>query len=147
MVHSQVLKRMRLEDKVTTIKDSELGFVEYDYNGYNVIVNDNLPVDNTDPANPIYTTVLLKNGAFLYAPWNVADSKDVVFVKNEEADHGAGSSKFIQRLRMFLTLNGFSFTGTLSGLFPTIAELKDGNNWELVGDAKFSPLYIIKSKA
>lgn len=60
-----------------------------------------------------------------------------VFVKNEKASHGAGTTEYLSRKRFALALRGITWNpGTPTTSFPTYAEFVNADNWD------FNPAYV-----
>jgi hypothetical protein len=143
VVHSAIKKIMDKENAVSTIRDSDNNLITEMYDGYKLIVDDDITVD----ANGKYSCLLLQKGALIYE--NVDLGKPVLaYVKEEAKDNGHGVETIIFRQRYVLHVNGFSYTGVNQAKeTPSFAELKDSANWKRIVKGKQSPFVIMKVKA
>lgn len=112
-------------------------------NGYTVIIDDGVPVDNVggDGANSglkKYTTYLFGNGVIRTAKGRV----DVPVETNRDPKKNGGQDELITRMRETLHPNGFSFKIPTSGWTqsPTDAQLFAKANWDIKFDPKAIPM-------
>jgi hypothetical protein len=89
------------------------------------------------PAHTVYLTIAAGAGAYNYCD---VGAKVPYEVWREPFKHG-GENTLITRKRFVYAPKGFSFTKTnMIGLSPTIDELKDTANWDLVRSTSGTPI-------
>lgn len=125
----------------------QLGYSMPVYRGMAVIVDDMLPVDETDPQNPIYTTVFYGQGAFGAA---MGMPKVPVEIERAASDaDGAGSESLWSRVSPIIHPNGYKWAeASVDGQSPTLAELANETNWVRVSnDRKHIALAFLNTPA
>ena len=124
-VHSKVYGDLKKQNLIDTIQPKDIGAEPIKmYGGYQVIVNDLMPVDDGDNKKA-FTTLIAQNGMFGYAQKKLSDPFAVAV--NEKAGNGAGKTELISRNSIVLHPVGFSWLK--SGFNPTLADLKNDANW------------------
>jgi hypothetical protein len=146
VIHSTTLAQIRKEDagSITTVKDSELSFWQYEYNGMKVIVNDAMPtvVDAVDGDRIV--SFLIKKGGIVFNPATVDEA--VKYDENALTGKGGGSKAVVSNYGYLLSLNGYSYTAAAQvGVSPTQAEVADATNWERLVDAKQAPFIALET--
>ncbi|MCL2407823.1 MAG: coat protein, partial [Defluviitaleaceae bacterium] len=129
VMHSAVYTELQKQDLITYIRPSS-GTPFGEYWGYSVIVDDSTPFD---PATGTYSTFLLAEGVI-----GRGDGTPVDFTQAETCRDGLkGEDYLIFRKSLILHPYGVSFVGNnVTGVSPTNAELKNGENWVRVFDNK-----------
>lgn len=126
-MHSAVYTYLQKKNLIEFIPDSrgEIAFTRY--LGYNVIVDDNMPVLGAN-----YLTVFFGDGAFSYGSGTPNGLRPI------EADRDIlGSSEVVVSRRSFVIHpNGISWKGSISNATPNNGELSNPANWEKVFDDK-----------
>lgn len=105
-----------------------------DWNGYTVIVDDGVPVTDSESASgeKEYTTYLMGTGALQYAEAPVDTPVETERVVREQG----GYNVLVNRLRETIHPNGFSFVLPDSVISPTDAQLAASGNWKLATNPK-----------
>ena len=141
MMHSAVFTELQKQNLIqyTTTSDGKIAFPTY--LGYQIIVDDGMPVDTTGN-NPIYTTYLFARGAI-----GRGEGTPVSLTSTEtDRDSLAGEDFLINRRALVLHPMGVKWKGTPAGSTPSNAELATGTNWERVYEDKNVGLVAIKHK-
>ena len=127
-VHSKVYADLKKQNLIETIQPTEVGAEPIQmYGNYKVIVNDLLPVIQGDNKKK-YTTILAQNGIFAYSDKNLGGDMPVLEAYRDPLKgKGAGNTIIISRKGFVLHPVGWSYTK--SGMSPTLADLKNKNNW------------------
>lgn len=140
-VHSDTYRRMLQSDLITTLPDSQGGFIKV-FRGLQIVVDDSLPV-----ASSVYTTVLFGPGAFSFgmtAPRIAAGTE----VENKPSSGNGGGQQILHsRANLAVAPIGYTWLeGSVAGESPSIAELALAANWNRVAERKAIPLAFLKSK-
>lgn len=123
------------------IPDLLTGKLEYPtYLGYRVLVDDTMPVDNTDTTNRIFTTYLFANGVIGRGE-GIPTSMKPVATDNDILAH---TEYLVNTRALVLHPMGIKWKGTSTGATPSNAELSTGTNWERVNDVKKIGIVQIK---
>lgn len=147
-IHSMVMGTLLENDQIVYIPDSEGKATIPTYKGRRVIMDDGMPVDVTDPQNPVYTSVLFGNGAI--AIGNGAPMNPIEVDRNPSAGNGGGEELLFSRVELACHPLGFAYLGAIgaTGKSPTWAQLATAGSWNRVySDRKRIPLAFIKSLA
>lgn len=147
-IHSMVMGTLLENDQIVYIPDSEGKATIPTYKGRRVIMDDGMPVDVTDPQNPVYTSVLFGNGAI--AIGNGAPMNPIEVDRNPSAGNGGGEELLFSRVELACHPLGFAYLGSIgaTGKSPTWAQLAAAGSWNRVySDRKRIPLAFIKSLA
>lgn len=147
-IHSMVMGTLLENDQIVYIPDSEGKATIPTYKGRRVIMDDGMPVDVTDPQNPVYTSVLFGNGAI--AIGNGAPLNPIEVDRNPSAGNGGGEELLFSRVELACHPLGFAYLGAIgaTGKSPTWAQLATAGSWNRVySDRKRIPLAFIKSLA
>ncbi|PMH74906.1 hypothetical protein [Vibrio cyclitrophicus] len=116
------------------------------YGGLALLVDSTVPVDKTDPANPVYTTFMLGNGAVAAAFGTPMNALEID--RQAPAGNGGGAEVVWSRVSPIIHPLGFDWTDTaVAGQSPTLAELKDEANWTRKLERENIPVAFIKSLA
>jgi len=139
-VHSVIYKQMVDNDDISFIPDSEGKPVIPTFLGRLVLVDDQMPVDLTTPANPRYTSYLFGNGAFGWGenpPENPVETD-----RTPAAGNGGGQDTLYYRRQLLLHPAGFTYLepNDVDGESPNNAALRLAANWNRVFDRKRIPL-------
>ncbi|MGN1318066.1 MAG: phage coat protein [Lachnospirales bacterium] len=131
--------------------ERELGLATW--NGRTVIIDDDMPVEDVSAsgegdtaveAHTLYTTYVLGKGAFDYE--NIG-AKTPYEMDRDPAKNGGQDTLYARQRKCYAPF-GISYTKkSQASLSPTVAELKNGSNWELVNDGTGSKAKYINHKA
>jgi hypothetical protein len=129
-----LLEYLKYTDKDGISRDLTLAT----WNGRAVLIDDDMPVIEED-GETTYTTYLLGAGAFDYEDIGAENAYEMY--RNPVA--GGGQDVLFVRQRKCFAPFGISYTKkNQATLSPTNAELKDGDNWELVNDGATEKTFI-----
>lgn len=127
-VHSVVMARMKKNNLIDFVPDSQ-GLVDIPFFlGLRVVVEDSLPT-NTVNGNVEYSSYLFGTGAFLRgeSPARVPTAVD----RDEKAGDGGGQEFLHSRVQWAHHARGFAWiAGSQAGTSPTFAELRLAANWD-----------------
>ena len=141
MMHSAVFTELQKQNLIqyTTTSDGKIAFATY--LGYNIVVDDGMPVDTTGN-DPIYTTYLFARGSI-----GRGEGTPVSLTLAEtDRDSLAGDDYVINRWAIVMHPMGIKWKGTPSGATPSNTELATGTNWERVYEDKNIGIVAIKHK-
>lgn len=138
VMHSATYTTLQKKQEIITVEDSET-HVKFDtYLGYEVIVDDELPVESG-----VYTTYLLGKGAFLREDGMPAGLVGVETTRNALAS----TTALINRRAFALHPNGLSFNSAATfannAKYASNADLADEDNWTLVAEHKNVPIVAL----
>lgn len=143
-VHSTIYKRMLAGDLITTIPDSQGGFIQT-FRGMAVIVDDGLPVSGV--GNDVFTSVLFGGGSIGYAMTEPRIAAGTEVENLPGAGNGGGQQILHSRVNLAVHPSGFAWKETaVAAESPTIAELANATNWDRIIDRKAVNLAFLKSK-
>jgi hypothetical protein len=146
-VHSTVYSQMIKNDDIDFIRDSQGTLDIPTFMGRRVIVDDSLPFTpaagalGTDAA-ALYTSVLFGPGALSYEmmPADIG----VELHREPLQGLGGGTETIIERNHLLLHPLGMSFQSVaIGGQSPSLAELKEAQQWDRVVDRKNIPLAFL----
>lgn len=127
-VHSMTLQRLAELDLIETERDSDGNVVKL-YRGFEVIVDDSMPVEKS---SGIYTSYLFGKGAIGYGT-----GVPNITATETDRDSLQGEDILINRQAYILHPRGIKWTeASVAGLAPTNAELATAANWERAYDPK-----------
>jgi len=129
-VHSKVYADLKKQNLIETVQPTEVGAEPIQmYGNYRVIVNDLLPVIQGDNKKK-YTTILAQKGIFAYSDKKLGGDMPVLeSYRDPLKGKGAGNTVLISRKGFVLHPVGWSYTK--SGMSPTLADLKNKDNWSM----------------
>lgn len=127
-MHPAIYASLRKSDLIDTIQPSQ-GEPFQTYMGLRVILDNTLAA-----AGSVYTTIFFKRGSFVFGE-NPAGITPI----EVDRDAAKGIDFIYSRRRFILHPQGWSWTGTPSGVSPTNVELAVGTNW--TGIAAAADLY------
>lgn len=141
VMHSATYTTLQKKQEIITVEDSDTK-VKFDtYLGYEVIVDDDMPV-----SDGVYTTYLLGKGAFLREDGMPAG---LVAVETTR-DALASSTALINRRAFTLHPNGLSFNSAAtfanSAKYASNVDLAKLANWTLVAEHKNVPIVALKHR-
>ncbi len=140
-VHSATYKKMLEDDLVTTIPNSQGGWIQT-FRGLALTVDDQLPV-----SSGVYTSVLFVPGA---VGWGMSEPRVAQGTEIENlpaVGNGGGQQVLHSRVNLAVQPSGFQWLeGSVAGDSPTIAELALAANWNRVVTRKAVPLAYLKCK-
>ena len=127
-VHPEVMKKMRKENNIEFIQDSDTGLMIPFYNGLRVVEDKKQPVIAGTTSGFRYVSTIYGAGAFGFGQ---ALSKRPVAVEfDEKAANGAGIETLAERKQWLLHPGGYNWNETtVAGLSPTVAECALPANW------------------
>ena len=134
IAHSAVATNLENLNLINYVKYTDEDGIERDlnigtWNGRLVLVDDKMPVDLSDPDNPIYTTYVLGEGSIFHENLGAK----VPYEMERDPKTNGGQDTLYTRQRKVFAPYGITFTKTnVASLSPTTAELEDGSNWSLV---------------
>lgn len=137
-MHSATYTRLQKNQQITTEYDSDLKVkIEY-YLGYQVVVDDGMPV-----ASGVYDTYFIGKGAIVRD-----DGMPQGLVGTEtDRDKLAAANYLINRRALVLHPSGVSYVGNIAPeKYATNAELATAANWQLAVDHKKVPLVCLRHK-
>lgn len=138
-MHSATYTRLQKNQQITTEYDSDLKIkIDY-YLGYQVIVDDGMPVNEG-----VYDTYFVGKGAFARE-----DGMPQGLVGYEtDRDSLASQNILINRRALVLHPLGVSWnsTATLAGKYASNTELANAANWTLTADHKNVPIVCLRHK-
>ena len=140
-VHSAIYTRMLKDDLITTIPDSQGGFIQV-FRGLQIVVDDTLPL-----ATGTYTTALFGPGAFSWgmtAPRVAAGTE----VENKPSSGNGGGQQILHsRVNLAVAPLGYRWVeGSVAADSPSVAELALAANWDRIAERKAIPLAFLKHK-
>lgn len=138
-MHSATYTRLQKNQQITTEFDSDLKVkIDY-YLGYQVIVDDAMPVNSG-----VYDTYFIGKGAFVRED---GMPQGLVGVETDR-DALASANYLINRRALVLHPLGVSWnaTATLAGAYANNAELATAANWVLKADHKNVPIVCLRHK-
>ena len=139
-LHSTVYSRLRKNDLITFIPDSQEMKKIPTYGGLRVVVDDGL-VPDTDGSNSVYWSILFKSGAIGYGesgnkitPYETdrkaEDSEDRLFTRRQFCMHPAGW-KWVEN--------------SVASDMPTKSEVEEAGNWDRSWEKKNCGFAVLKS--
>jgi hypothetical protein len=131
--HSVVYKRLENLNLITVVPSSDQlsAPISY-YFGMQVIVDDDMPVVAGSTDGFKYTTYLFANGSVGFENKGLAEGNTDLYY-DPRAAQGAGATTLITRQQFVMHPRGLAFDSTaVAGLYPSDAELADGDNWSKV---------------
>lgn len=138
-MHSATYTQLQKQQKIETEYDSDLKVKINTYLGYQVIVDDDMPVDTG-----VYDTYFVGRGAFARE-----DGMPAHLVGTEKGREPLSSRDYLINRRAFiLHPNGLSFNPNgITGEYASNADLANPANWTLAtGDAKNVPIVCLRHK-
>lgn len=138
-MHSATFTRLQKNNQIETEYDSELKVQIKYYLGYQVVVDDNMPVNEG-----VYDTFFIGKGAFARE-----DGMPAGLIGTETDRDSLGSKDIlINRRALVIHPKGVSFSSTAQFAKPyaSNAELADAANWKLAADHKNVPIVCLRHK-
>ena len=132
-LHSYIHTELQKKDLIEYVPDSQADIGWGTFMGLSVIVDDGMPVEDSDSANADkeYTTYLFGNGAVAYADANVKNPAEV------DRDSLKDEDILINRRNFIMHPRGIKWTETsVTDDFPTNTECENADNWERVYEKK-----------
>ena len=142
-MHSATYTKLQKNQDIVTEYDATLKINIQTYLGYQVVVDDGMPVNEG-----VYDTYFLGAGAIAREDGMLQGIKGV----ETDRDKVLGNNYLIHRRCMVIHPNGFSWkvpTGKYANsqmLFPNNADLADPTNWSLIADHKTVPIACLRHK-
>ena len=141
VMHSKPFARLQKLNLISFEPLSEQGIEVPRFLGREIIVDDGVPVVDGGTNGKKYTTYLFGAGAVA-----MGDGTDAIVdvtetpAFEEERDGLAGNSYFISRRQFIMHPRGVQFSGTPSGVTPTVSDLETGSNWTKAWSDKNIPI-------
>lgn len=138
-MHSATYTRLQKNQQITTEYDSDLKVkIDY-YLGYQVIVDDGMPV-----SGGVYDTYFVGKGAFARED----GMPDYLVGYETDRDSLGANNILINRRALVLHPLGVSWntTATLTGKYASNTELATAANWTLAADHKNVPIVCLRHK-
>ena len=135
-MHTKVLSKLKQLDIVDFVCPSDMKTSYYTYMEKRVIVDDSLKPNELG----VYPIYLFGDGAFAYN-----ESQELASLETDR-DILAGEQILTSRRVFTMHPRGIRWIGTPAGHTPSIAELKNKSNWELVTERKNVSLAKILAK-
>lgn len=140
-VHSAIYAKMLKDDLITTIPDSQGGFIQV-FRGLAIVVDDTLPLAST-----VYTTALFGPGAFGYGMTAPRVAAGTEIENKPSSGNGGGQQILHSRVNLAVAPLGYSWLeGSVAADSPSIAELALAANWNRIAERKAIPLAFLKHK-
>ena len=137
VMHSATYTKLQKLQQIDTQYDSDLKVkIDY-YLGYEVIVDDDMPV-----SSGVYDTYFVGKGAFT----RENGSPSGLIGTETDRDKLSAIDYLINRKAFVLHPNGISFVGTPAGAYASNAELAAAANWQVVKDLKNIPIVCLRHK-
>ncbi len=137
VMHSATYTTLQKQQKIETQYSSDLKIkIDY-YLGYEVIVDDEMPV-----ASGVYDTIFVGKGAFT----RETGAPNGLIGTETDRDKLGAVDYLINRKAFVLHPNGISFKGTPAAAYASNAELATAGNWEVVKDLKNIPIVCLRHK-
>lgn len=141
-IHSKLFTRLRKQNLIDFIPNSETNIQIPTYMGMRVIVDDSMPA--VAGVNRVaYTGCIMGAGAFLLG--NKVPTNAIEIYRDPKAGNGAGTEELITRANNLIHPAGFNFTSsavtTVGNMkHATLSQLEDATNWTRVYDRKNVPM-------
>lgn len=136
-MHSATYTALQKQQKIETQYSSDLKVKINYYLGYEVIVDDEMPV-----ASGVYDTIFVGKGAFT----RETGAPNGLIGTETDRDKLSAIDYLINRKAFVLHPNGISFKGTPAAAYASNAELATAGNWEVVKDLKNIPIVCLRHK-
>lgn len=132
--HSAVSTNLEGLNLINFLKYTDADGIERDltigtFNGKLVIVDDDMPAEEGEEGETLYTSYVFKRGFFEYEDLGVVKAVEVV----RDAKAKGGKNELISRIREMIVPYLISYTDT-SKVSPMNEDFEKGANWELVND-------------
>lgn len=149
IMHSEVATNLENLNLLSYLKQTDNMGIQRDltlatWNGRAVIVDDSMPVSESDDGKSVYTTYILGKGAFDYEDIGAK----VPFEMDRDPSKNGGMDTLYARERKCFAPFGISYLKkNQASLSPTNDELKDGSNWEIVNNGSSTDKKYINHKS
>lgn len=130
-MHSDTYTDLQIKDQIRMERDSDANLEFETFAGYQIIVDDEVPVEDGGSDPDSYTT-------YLFAPNSVAFETGFADVPSEiERDAAFSETKLFTRIHFMMHPRGFAWEeSSVADETPTPAEVQDAANWDRVYDKK-----------
>jgi hypothetical protein len=141
-IHSNIHARLMKQGLIQTIRDADNNVLFESYMSKRLIIDDSLPA--VAGTNRIKYTCIMFGGAVVgYAPGKVLVPSEMK--RDPEKGNGGGQETIWSRVNNVWHPYGFDFTSTtVTGKFPTYANLKLAANWARKWQRKNIPMAFIR---
>ena len=137
VMHSATYTKLQKLQQIDTQYDSDLKIkIDY-YLGYEVIVDDDMPVTGS-----VYDTIFVGRGAFT----RETGAPSGLIGTETDRDSLSAIDVLVNRKAFVLHPNGISFIGTPAAAYASNAELATAANWQVVKDLKNIPIVCLRHK-
>lgn len=146
IMHSKIRGVLAKGDLITYERDSSSNARISYYQGYPIIVDDEMTVEGTG-ADAVYTTLIL--GEKVIAAASGTPKVPLEAERSALDGDGGGSEVLVSRVSPIIHPVGYAWNeGTIAGAQPTAAELADASHWtRVVSNRKSVPFAAYKCKA
>lgn len=155
-VHTHIMARMRKQDQIVYIPDSEGNLVIPTYQGARVIFEDNPMLVSSG----VYTSILFGTGAFgfggvegsAFAAGEGQPRVPFEIHRDPHAGNGGGMEEVWERRTWILHPAGYRWvevegSGAITEFSPTLTDLQNAAYWARVVDRRLVPMAFLKSRA
>ena len=126
-----LLTALKYTDKDGVTRDLTL----YTWNGKLVVTDDGMPVDTSEPDEPVYTSYVLGEGSIDFEDLGAR----VPYEMARDPKTNGGQDTLYTRQRKVFSPKGISYEKKVqASLSPTDEELANGENWDLVHSGETS---------
>lgn len=143
-VNSATYALMKVQGLIETIQPQN-GVTPFEaYNGLRIVLDDDIPVDLTDPTKPVASTYIFAPGAVRYSTNMQATQTYYLPLKN------GGTDSIIQKRVGTIHVAGTSVKTSFApakSMFPTIDELSQATTWEIVDGIDVRNIGVVEYKA
>ena len=142
VMHSVCKANLDKQNLITYLRDKDGSLIGESYLGFRVVVDDGMPVDVTDPQNPVFTSMLFKSGFFRMGMGSAKVPTEIERVA--ASGNGEGEEVLYSRQQFILHPTGFSYKSSVGN--PANTEFAKAAAWERKFARKQTPLAFIKTK-
>ena len=142
VMHSVCKANLDKQNLITYLRDKDGALIGESYLGFRVVVDDGMPVDVTDPQNPVFTSILFKSGFFRMGMGSAKVPTEIERVPS--SGNGEGEEVLYSRQQFILHPTGFSYKSSVGN--PANTEFAKAATWERKFARKQTPLAFIKTK-
>lgn len=142
VMHSVCKANLDKQNLIQYLRDKDGALIGESYLGFTVVVDDGMPVDNTVPGAPVFTSMLFKSGFFRMGMGSPKVPTEIERVPS--SGNGEGEEVIYSRQQFILHPTGFSYKSAVVN--PANTEFAKAATWERKFARKQTPLAFIKTK-